>query len=117
MKTLVWLVVIGALAGIVYGFARLRTRWAERRKEREARFESFIAQARPEAPPPVSSFPPPPAADEQLLLDAASKAGQAGEPALSLQLYGRLLERYPQSRFAPQAQAGFAEQQKRLART
>ena len=115
MKMLAWVIVIGALAGIAYSFARWRARWTERRKEGAARFESFIAQARPLVPPPVTQQAPLPAPDEQLLLDAAGKAGQAGEPALALQLYARLLARYPHSRLAPQAHAGVAEQQKKLA--
>ncbi len=118
MRLLVWLVVLGCVAGIVVLLARLFARWGERRKESEARFASFIAQARPTAPPPATEAKSVPAtpADEQLLLDAAGKAGQAGEPALSMQLYARLLARYPQSRLASQAQAGIAEQQKKLAR-
>ena len=120
MKALVWLVTLGALAGIAYGFARWHARWAERRKAADERFSSFIAQARPAAPPlnAASPVPQPPqsAPEESLLFEAAGKAGQAGEPALSIQLYARLLARYPDSRFAAQAQAGVVEQQKKLAR-
>jgi hypothetical protein len=116
MKALVGLVALGCVAGIVYILARLFARWGEKRKAAEERFASFIAQARPQALPTASPQPLPAAPEEQLLLDAGAKAGQAGEPALAIQLYTRLLARYPQSRFASQAQAGVVEQQKKLAR-
>ena len=50
----------------------------------------------------------------RLLLEAASKAGEAGEPALSIQLYAKLLSRYPQTSFSVQARAAVAEQKKKL---
>ena len=51
---------------------------------------------------------------ERLLLEAASKAGEAGEPALSIQLYAKLLSRYPQTTFSSQARAAVVEQKKKL---
>ena len=63
----------------------------------------------------VESTPPPPVApQERLLLDAAAKAGEAGEPALSIQLYAKLLARYPQSALATQARAAVEAQKKKL---
>jgi hypothetical protein len=55
------------------------------------------------------------APQERLLLDAAAKAGEAGEPVLSIQLYAKLLSRYPQTQFAGQARAAVEAQKKKLA--
>ena len=53
-------------------------------------------------------------AKQRLLFDAAAKAGEAGEPVLSIQLYARLLARYPDSAFASQARAAVEAQKKNL---
>jgi hypothetical protein len=53
-------------------------------------------------------------AKQRLLFDAAAKAGEAGEPVLSIQLYARLLARYPDSTFASQARAAVEMQKKNL---
>ena len=80
----------------------------------EARISDFMAQVRP----PAGSAPRASAApQERLLLEAAAKAGEAGEPALAIQLYARLLSRFPQTAFAEQARAAVAVQKKRLAGT
>jgi hypothetical protein len=42
------------------------------------------------------------------------KAGEAGEPALAIQLYARLLARYRRRRFAAQARAAVEAQKKKL---
>jgi hypothetical protein len=55
-------------------------------------------------------------AKQRLLLDAAAKAAEAGEPVLSIQLYARLLARYPDSAFASQARAAVEVQKKHLAK-
>jgi hypothetical protein len=52
---------------------------------------------------------------QKLLLDAGGKAGEAGEPALAIQLYAKLLSRYPKSTFAQQARAAVETQKKKLA--
>ena len=58
------------------------------------------------------------AADElrtqKLLFEAAHQAGEAGEPALALQLYARLLSRYPASTLAGAANAAVEAQKKKL---
>ena len=54
---------------------------------------------------------------QKLLLEAATKAGEAGEPALSIQLYARLLSRYPESAFAAQARAAVEAQKRKLAKS
>ena len=114
MKAVFWVVIIAALAGLVWGLARWRRQWRERQQAAEARMASFIAQASPSAPMVESTPPPPVAPQERVLLDAAAKAGEAGEPALSIQLYAKLLARYPQSALATQARAAVEAQKKKL---
>ena len=113
-----WLLVAGAIAGVAYFIARMRQQWVERQRAAEARFASFIAQVQP---PPAAQAPVPaasaPAREERLLLEAAGKTAEAGEVVLAIQLYARLLSRYPQTGFAAQARAAVAEQKKRLAKT
>jgi len=53
-------------------------------------------------------------AKQRLLLEAAAKAGEAGEPVLSIQLYARLLARYPDSTFSSTARAAVEMQKKNL---
>ncbi len=132
MKTMVWFIALAAVAGVVYGLYRVRAKWEERNRASEERFASFMTQALPGgavapkpgvAPAPVPApvlVPKPKAANDavvvqRLLLEAASKAGEAGEPALSIQLYAKLLARYPQSSFANQARAAVEAQKKKLA--
>jgi len=120
MKGLLWLVVIAALAGVAWMIARWRRQWLERQAAAEARLASFIAQSGPVVAPPITSAPATAAApaaqapQERLLLDAAAKAGEAGEPALSIQLYAKLLSRYPQTTYASQARTAVAAQKKKL---
>jgi hypothetical protein len=120
MRGLAWLVFFGAIAGIVWYVARLRRQWAERREAAEARMVSLMGQAQPAAPPPLAAAPAAPPAqapEERLLLDAAGKVVAAGEPALAIQLYARLLSRFPATLFAAQARAAVEEQKKKLAKT
>jgi hypothetical protein len=118
MKALLWLVLFAALGGVVWMLARWRRQYVERQQVAEARLASFIAQTAPSmvAAPVLAAAPAvaAPAPQERLLLDAAAKAGEAGEPVLSIQLYAKLLSRYPQTQFAPQARAAVAVQKKKL---
>jgi hypothetical protein len=124
MKVMAWLVIIAALAGIVVALVKLRRRWVEQKRVAESRLASFVAQsmaptaAQPLPGPPPRAAPPAPVPQDdprqKLLFDAASKAGEAGEPALAIQLYARLLSRYPDSIFAAQARANVAAQKQRL---
>ena len=120
MRGLAWFVVLGAIGGIVWYLARLRRQWAERQGESEARMFTLITQVRPAAAPPLVVNPvagqPVQAPHERLLLDAAGKAGEAGEPALAIQLYAKLLSRFPNTAFASQARSAVEEQKKRLKR-
>ena len=123
MKTLIWFIALACVAGIVYSFWRLRAKWEERNRASEDRFTSFMAQALPGGAPGAPAIPPmiaeakasPEVAIQRLLLEAASKASEAGEPVLSIQLYAKLLSRYPQCSFAAQARAAVEAQKKKLA--
>jgi hypothetical protein len=112
MRAIAWLVIIGAIAGIGFLLLRLRKRWQEQKQVAEARLASFVAGTIPaQAKAPL--LPPSPAPDpdlgkQRLLLDAAGKVAEAGEPALSIQIFARLLSRYPQTQFAGQARAAVA---------
>ena len=123
MKGLFWLVVCGFVltaAGIVWYVLR---KFKERQLAEEARMASFLAASAGKARL-VEAFPsPPPAvvapagdslAQQKLLFEAAHKAGEAGEPALAIQLYARLLARYPSSAFVPQARTAAEALKKKL---
>ena len=109
MKALAWFVFIASIAVVAYGLARWRKRWEEHQRIAEARLAQFVSQARAPAAAPAA------APQERLLLEAAGKAAEGGEPVLAIQLYARLLARFPQTMFAAQARAAVAEQKKKLA--
>jgi hypothetical protein len=115
MKVLVWLLILGALGGILYMLWKWRERWIEHKRASEERLASFVAQARPMAPAAAPAAVDVSLPQQKLLFEAALKAGEAGEPVLSIQLYARLLERYPQSAFGGQAQAAIEQQERKLA--
>ena len=117
---MVWSMALAAIAGGAYWVLRMRSRWEERQRASEERFTSFIAQARPVAAAapgatPAGAKPNNEVVLQRLLLEAASKAGEAGEPVLSIQLYAKLLSRFPQTSFAEQARAAVDAQKKKLA--
>jgi hypothetical protein len=125
MKGIFWFVVclFVAVAGGIPWY--IRRKFKERQRAEEERVASFLAATAgnaksPEAPPAPAAAPPPPAGDglaqQKLLFEAAHKAGDAGEPALAIQLYARLLARYPASGFAGQAHAAVDAQKKKLAK-
>jgi len=115
MKPVMWLLTIAAIAVAVYGLVRWRRRRAELARASEQRTAAFMAEmmaaARPKVAPPVDAAA---LAKQRLLLDAAAKSGEAGEPVLSIQLYARLLARYPDSAFAAQARDAVEAQKKNL---
>jgi hypothetical protein len=129
MKTVFWLALIGltiTVCGIVWYSLR---EWKRKQLAEEQRMASFLAAtaARPrmveaEAVPAAQSSAPAtsPAGDnvsaQKLLFEAAHKAGEAGEPAIAIQLYARLLARYPQTAFAEQARAAVQAQKKKLSK-
>jgi hypothetical protein len=118
MKMALWLLVLAAIGVLGYALWTWRRRLQERRHASEERFASFMAQARPAVPPVLA--PPAPVDSslplQKLLLEAAAKAAEAGEPALSIQLYARLIARFPQGAFAAQARAAVEAQKQKLAK-
>ena len=117
MKALLWLIVIGSFAGILAWFWKARERMREKQRASEQRFAEMMAQLKPAVPPanaPSAAKPELPL--QRLLFEAAGKAGEAGEPVLSIQLYARLLARYPDTPFATQAKAAVESQKKKLAK-
>jgi TolA-binding protein len=124
MKQLIWLVALGALVAIGYGLMVATRRYNERKRASEARFAEFMAQtmkpktdaAAPAVVAPATAAPAPDLATQKLLFEAAAKAGEAGEPALAIQLYARLIARYPNGAFVAQARAAVETQKSRIAR-
>lgn len=142
MESLIWILVLvlSAMFGwlIWHNLRKLR----ERQRAEEARFAKFMADGAGVSPPtaPAASLsqraaavvaaeaprargpagPPAPTEDglglQKLLFDAAHKAGEAGEPALAIQLYARLLARYPETGFAQAARSAVQQQKTRLSR-
>jgi hypothetical protein len=117
MKVLMWLLLLGAIAGVAYMLRSWRQRWLERERASEDRLASFIAQARPKVPAVEPTTPQVEASlrQEKLLFEAATKAGEAGEAVLSIQLYARLIARYPESALGAQARAAVQAQKAKLA--
>jgi hypothetical protein len=117
MKAVIWVFVLGVGAGLGYWFWSWRRRRADLKRASEERFATFMAQAlvagKAKKQPAVD---PVVAARQRALLEAAAKAGEAGEPVLSIQLYARLIARYPDSSFAAQARAAVEQQKKKLAK-
>ena len=122
MALVAWMLGILIVGGFGYATWRAYGQWLERQRAAEERMASFVAQAKtpgvetqaagPTSPPAT----PQPEVPERLLLEAAARTAQAGEPVLAIQLYARLLSRYPQGAFAAQARAAVAEQKKKLAK-
>jgi predicted outer membrane lipoprotein len=127
MVAVAWMLGVLIAAGFGYATWRAYGQWVERQRAAEERMASFVAQAKmpatqavpaAQATPAAVAVPAPstPTVQEQLLLDAAAKAALAGEPVLAIQLYARLLSRYPQTSLAAQARAAVAEQKKKVAK-
>ncbi len=122
MRVMFWLLLFAVLVAAGVWVWLAQRRWRERKRAGEERFASFMSEAmknaRPkELPDPAAPPPPPPSSgltQQKLLFEAAAKAGDAGEHALAVQLYERLLERYPQTAFAEQARAAAEAQKNRL---
>lgn len=129
---MVWLVLLAFAAAAGWLFRQRLRQWEDRKRAEEERFAAFMAETSAAkakaagpmplpAPPAPAATPAPHAADglaqQKMLFEAAHKAGEAGEPALAIQLYGRLLARYPATAFADQARAGAAALKKKLVKT
>jgi len=116
-----WLAVLVFAGAAVWVVARILRTVKERERAEEARAASLLAglvgtAAAPANPvsPPMRAAPIDELMQQKLLFDSAHKAGEAGEPALAIQLYARLLARYPSSTFSDQARAGAEAQKKKL---
>ena len=118
MRGLFWLVVLAAIVAMVYTVRLIRRRYEERRRASDERAASMLAQFAPPpaAPAPATVAQPRVEAQERLLLEAAGKAAEAGEPALGIQLYARLLSRYPETSFGAQARAAVEALKRKLAK-
>jgi len=134
MGTIFWLLLFAIAITAGWLIRRNLRQWSARQRAGEARFADFIAgttaaktkAAEPEPAPPLAAgavprAPLPQAADgiaqQKMLFEAAHKAGEAGEAVIAIQLYGRLLARYPATTFADQAHADAAALKKRLVKT
>ena len=125
MRGIFWLVLLGFAVAVGWLVWYSRRRLATLRRAEEERLASFMAQTAgrprmvealplPEAPAaPVTENGLP---QQKLLFEAAHKAGEAGEPALAIQLFARLLARYPATGLAAQARAEVAAQKKKLSK-
>ena len=120
MKQVIWLLAVATGAGFMYWLWSWRRRRAELKRAAEERLTTFMAQAlttaKPNAQAAAPAVDPAKLAQQRLLLEAAGKAGEAGEPVLSIQLYARLLARYPDTAFASQARTAVEAQKKKLAK-
>jgi hypothetical protein len=125
---MIWVIVLVFAAALGYALWRGKRHWEERKRAENERLASFMTQVLPagQALPTAQTLPAaqrmPQAIDasaqaqQKLLFESAAKAAQAGEAALSIQLYARLLSRYPDSSFALLARAAIEEQKKKLAK-
>jgi hypothetical protein len=115
MKSLMWLLAIAAIAVLAYGIVSWRRRSADLSRASEERTAAFMAEMMAAARPTTASPGDAAALTKQkLLFEAAAKAGEAGEPVLSIQLYARLLARYPDTALAAKAREAVDAQKKNL---
>ena len=121
---------IGAMVFMIWLFRR---RTEERERAEQARAAAFLsdfsATRKPAEPAAPHATPAPVTASvaiphahndlalQKLLFEAAHKAGEANEPALAIQLYARLLARYPATSFAEPARAAAAALKKKLVKS
>ncbi len=131
MKGLFWLVLFGFAIAAGWLVWHSRRKLDALRRAEEERFAAFMADTTGRAGPaspsaaPTNAPPSPPAvlpagadglAQQKMLFEAAHKAGEAGEPALAIQLYARLLARYPATGFADQARVAVDAQKRKLSK-
>jgi len=131
MSKLFWLAVIVFVGTLVWLVWFVRRKAEERRLAEAARAAAFVSELgptakiilEPAAVRPAAALVAPahaPIGDialQKLLFEAAHKAGEAGEAALAIQLYARLLARYPATGFAEPARAAAAALKKKLVKT
>lgn len=128
MKQTYAFLVLAAAGGIAWWLWIAYRRFVERSRLAEERMASAITQAtmstKPKMAEPTVTAPSVTAAkpveglaavaQQKLLYEAATKAGEAGEAVISIQLYARLLARYPDSALGAQARAAVEAQKKKL---
>jgi hypothetical protein len=113
MKQVFAFLLLAAGAGLAFWMWVAYRRFAERSRGAGERFASAMTQAMVSAKPKVTEDLAV-VAQQKLLYEAASKAGEAGEAVISIQLYARLLARYPDSTLGAQARAAVEAQKKKL---
>ncbi|MGQ0512192.1 MAG: hypothetical protein ACT4P9_16445 [Betaproteobacteria bacterium] len=115
MKQVMWVLVLGIAAGLAYWVWYSARRYNEKKLAEEARQAAFVAQlvGATLGKPPEDALA---VAQQKLLFEAATKAAEAGEAVLSIQLFARLLARYPASALVEQARAAVDAQKKKLAK-
>ena len=131
MTTILWLLLFAIAVAFGWLIRHNFRKWEARRLAEEERFANFMAGTAgisvprtaesPAAPMPAPSLSTAASKasgnaleQQKLLFDAAHKAAEAGEPALAIQLYARLLARYPATTFADPARAAVEAQKKKL---
>jgi formate hydrogenlyase subunit 3/multisubunit Na+/H+ antiporter MnhD subunit len=118
MKQLIFiLLTAGFFALVTFFWIRYRN-WTENQRESEARLASAMAEMMKAKPASAAvAVDAAGLAQQKLLYEAAAKAGEAGEAVLSIQLYARLLARFPNTTFGAQARAAVEAQKKKLVKT
>ena len=104
------------IGAFVYWLRGWRLRRAERQRASEDRLAALMAHAMASVQPKAATRPDAIVAKQRLIFDAACKAGEAGEPVLAIQLYARLLARFPECGFADQARRAIEEQKRLIAK-
>jgi hypothetical protein len=112
VRFMIWLLTLAAIGVFGYAIWLWLRRLREQRRASDERMAAFIAQAKPAAAPKPVAEPPQP----KLLFEAAARAAEAGEPALSIQLYARLIARFPDSALIAQAREAVEAQKLKLAK-
>jgi len=113
MKQVFAFLLLAAGAGLAFWMWVAYRRFAERSRGAGERFASAMTQAMVSAKPKVAEDLAV-VAQQKLLYEAATKAGEAGEAVISIQLYARLLARYPDTTLGAQARAAVEAQKKKL---
>lgn len=123
MKQVMWVLVLGIAAGLAYWLWYAMRRYQEKKHAEEARHAEFMAQMVGAAARNAAAKAPGNAAEDaaalaqqKLLFEAATRAGEAGEAALAIQLHARLVARYPASALAEQAKAAVVALKQKLAK-
>jgi len=120
------LLTLAAIGVLGYAVWIWRERLQQRERASQERFAAFMKEVKPPpvveprtplaAPREAPREAPSTLAPQKLLFEAAAKAGEAGEPVLAIQLYARLLSRFPETALGAQARAAIEAQKAKLAK-